>query len=81
MFGSSAAGSSSTVAGPDIVVTSTGLMGQEGAERTSFDISQLAGSKEGRPVPGVSPTASPHNRTERGILSLRFLKRHETFNK
>jgi len=67
VFGSSAAGSSSTVAGPDIVVTSTGLMGQEGAERTSFDISQLAGSKEGRPVPGVSPTASPQNRTEEGM--------------
>ena len=43
-----------------MVVTSSNLVGQEGAERTNVDISQLAEDKAAAPVvPDIQPV-SPH---------------------
>jgi len=58
------AGSSSTA---ELNVTSTALVGQERAERTSFDILAQFGTekdKEGRTVPGTPQPASPVHQSE-----------------
>lgn len=73
VFGSSGVSSG---LGPDTVVSSSnsGLEEQEGAERTSVDISQYAGDKEGRVVPGTPHATSPEQSTE-GLQSLLISKK------
>ena len=80
MFGSGSSTAAGVAAGeaqpgPELILTSssssTGLVGQEGAERTSVDISQLAGDKEvagQQLVPGISQPTSPELSTDGGLL-------------
>jgi len=70
VFGPSSGRSTAAVASvPEVVVTSSNLVGQEGAERTNVDISQLAEDKAAAPVvPDIQPVSPHPSAVEEGEL-------------
>jgi len=70
VFGPSSGRSTAAVASvPEVLVTSSNLVGQEGAERTNVDISQLAEDKAAAPVvPDIQPVSPHPSAVEEGEL-------------